>query len=116
MWINSGLLTRVLMSAHRYIEYETNLAELLRLRKVAMGIPAGKGKGDTGITKRCHLLYERATRKFRGDLRLWLGWLEFCKDSDSTRQLSRASQHSTYISRPWSPVCFERELPRRASV
>lgn len=74
----------------RYIEYESTLAELLQLRKVKLGIKE-ETKGEMSIVKRCHTVFDRATRKFRGDLRLWLGWLEYCKASNSTRQMSKVS-------------------------
>lgn len=73
----------------RYIEYESSLAELISLRKASLGIEAAKSVGDLGIVKRCHKLYERATKRFKGDLSLWLSWAEFCKASKSTRQLSK---------------------------
>lgn len=48
-----------------------------------------------GLISRCHFLYERATKKFKGDLRLWLSWLEYCKKNNSTRQISKVrSPHS----------------------
>ena len=61
----------------------------MKLRKGALGIKAKLGKGELGTVKRCHMLFERATRKFRADTRIWLSWLDFCKASNSMRQMSR---------------------------
>ncbi len=77
------------LAIFRYIEYETSLDELMKLRRETNGIKAIIGKGEVGCVKRCHVLYERATRKFKGDLRLWLNWLEFCRASHSPRQMSK---------------------------
>ncbi|CAL8463055.1 g2589 [Coccomyxa elongata] len=73
----------------RYIQYESDLDELRKLRKDAMGLEGKRGLADTSMTKRIHFIYQRATQKFRGDLRLWSAWLQYCKDSNSMRKLSQ---------------------------
>ena len=73
----------------RYAEYETKLEALRAHRKELMGLQGKTTLADYAIVKRIHLIYERATRKFRGDLRVWLKWLHFCRTSGSTRQISR---------------------------
>lgn len=51
---------------------------------------AGKrGPAETGILRRIHFTYERATRKFKADLDLWMGWIDYCKQSNSSRQMSK---------------------------
>lgn len=77
------------MKAHRYIAYETELEELRLLRKEQKGLTGKKSLADHAMVRRCHFIFERATRKFVGDLRLWLRWLEYCRQSDSARQTSR---------------------------
>jgi hypothetical protein len=47
------------------------------------------------MIRRIHFIYERATRKFRGDLRLWSAWLEFCKETNSRGKLSQVTQPSS---------------------
>ncbi len=42
-----------------------------------------------GSVRRIHFIYERATRKFKADLSLWLAWLDFCKRSKSNKQFSK---------------------------
>ena len=73
----------------RYAEYETKLEELRVHRKEITGLKGKTTLADYAIVRRIHLIYERATRKFRGDLRVWLKWLHFCRSSGSTRQISR---------------------------
>lgn len=73
----------------RYAEYETKLEALRVHRKALMGLQGKTTLADYAIVKRIHLIFERATRKFRGDLRVWLKWLHFCRTSGSTRQISR---------------------------
>lgn len=34
-------------------------------------------------------MFDRATRKFKGDPAIWMAWLKFCKDSQSKRQVSK---------------------------
>lgn len=74
---------------YRYVQYESRLDELRKLRKEAMGLEGKRGLADNGMTRRIHFIYQRATQKFRGDLRLWSSWLQFCKDTNSTRKLSQ---------------------------
>ncbi|KAL0051659.1 hypothetical protein WJX82_011535 [Trebouxia sp. C0006] len=73
----------------RYAEYETKLEELRAYRKEITGLKGKTTLADYAIVRRIHLIYERATRKFRGDLRVWLKWLHFCRSSGSTQQISR---------------------------
>ncbi|EIE27370.1 hypothetical protein COCSUDRAFT_11398 [Coccomyxa subellipsoidea C-169] len=75
--------------ACRYVQYESRLEELRKLRKDAMGLEGKRGLADHGMIRRIHFIYQRATQKFRGDMRLWSSWLQFCKDSGSTRKLSQ---------------------------
>ena len=80
-----------LLSLHRYVQYETKLEELRRLRKESRVLKGKKGLAESAIIRRIHFIYERATRKFRGDLRLWSAWLDFCKQSNSKRRLSQVT-------------------------
>lgn len=75
--------------ACRYAEYEWKLEQLRRLRRKERGITGKKSLADYGIVRRIHFVYERATRKFKGDLGMWTSWLKFCKDSHSSRQVSK---------------------------
>lgn len=81
------------LTPSRYAEYETKLEELRAHRKEIAGLKGKTTLADYAIVRRIHLIYERATRKFRGDLRVWLKWLHFCRSSGSTRQISRVRLH-----------------------
>jgi len=48
-----------------------------------------KGLAEMGIVRRIHFIYDRATRKFKADLQLWLDWIEYCKRSNSAKQMSK---------------------------
>jgi U3 small nucleolar RNA-associated protein 6 len=85
------------------VDYETKLEELRRLRKDAHGLGDGRKRSlaDHAIVRRVHFIFQRATRKFRGDLALWAAWLQFCRDTGSARKLSQArmqisSQHASH--------------------
>ena len=71
------------------MEYETKLEELRRLRRDALGISTKQTLADHALIRRVHFIYQRATRKFRGDLALWSAWLACCKATKSTRKFSQ---------------------------
>lgn len=48
-----------------------------------------KGLAEVAIVRRIHFIFERAGRKFRSDLSLWLRWIEVCKRYKSIKQLSK---------------------------
>lgn len=73
----------------RYIEYETNLEKLRQVRRKERNIKGKPSLADHCIVRRIHFIYERALRKFRGDLNLWAQWIRFCQASKSSRQMSR---------------------------
>lgn len=51
--------------------------------------PGKKSLAETGIVRRIHFIYERATRKFRADLSLWMRWIAACERFRSSKQLSK---------------------------
>eukprot|EP00884_Botryococcus_braunii_P019137 jgi/Botrbrau1/5907/Bobra.0366s0084.2 len=75
----------------RYVEYESNLEELRRLRKGKLATEGKHSLADKALVRRVHFIFERATRKFSGDLRLWLAWLDFCQAHSSKRMFSRVA-------------------------
>ncbi|PNH07975.1 U3 small nucleolar RNA-associated protein 6 [Tetrabaena socialis] len=74
---------------YRYIEFETKLEELRKTRKQAASAKGKKGLAEVAIVRRIHFIYERATRKFRSDVGLWMRWIEACKRFKSSKQLSK---------------------------
>jgi len=83
----------------RYIEYETKLEELRKLRmKTPKAIEAikkdkvkrrTKGKAEFCIVRRMHFIFARAIKKFSGDVRLWKSYFDFCKAYGGSRTFSR---------------------------
>ncbi|KAJ5888516.1 RRNA processing protein Utp6 [Penicillium taxi] len=68
----------------RYVEYEINLEALRRMRVKRMGIRA---PGHSG-TRRIFFVLERATRRFQGDLNLWIQYIEYARKQKSYKKLS----------------------------
>ena len=61
------------------------------LKDTARHMHAGvKSIADTAIIKRIHFIYERAARKFKSDMQLWIDWLAYCKKSKSSKLHSKA--------------------------
>lgn len=81
-WLQPGLLCR-------YCEYEWKLEQLRQLRRKAKAIAGKRSLADYGIVRRIHFIYDRATRKFKGDVTIWMSWLQFCRESNSKRQVSK---------------------------
>lgn len=67
----------------RYIEFEKNVDALRQKRAKRMGI-RHKGAGQRSI----FFLYNRATKKFSGDLTLWLHYIDFARKDKAYRRLS----------------------------
>ncbi|GFH22397.1 uncharacterized protein HaLaN_19857 [Haematococcus lacustris] len=89
----------------RYIEYEQKLDELRLHRKKELGIKGKKGLAENGSVRRIHFIFERATRKFKADLSLWMAWIQHCKHSKSTKQLSKV-RGAARMQAWWSPRPF----------
>lgn len=66
----------------KYAKYEINVENLRRKRVSRMGVR--KGPGISGISdyagpKRVLFIYDRATKRFSGDISLWLQYIEYAK-------------------------------------
>ncbi|KAF5837621.1 U3 small nucleolar RNA-associated protein 6-domain-containing protein [Dunaliella salina] len=103
----------------RCIEFETKLEELRKHRKKALKIKGKRGPAETGIVRRIHFTFERATRKFKADLDLWLAWIDYCKSSNSTKQMSKvvtkALQRHGHVAALWVEAASW-EFERNANV
>jgi U3 small nucleolar RNA-associated protein 6 len=67
----------------RYIEFEKNVDALRRKRVKRLGV-LYKGSGQRTI----YLLYNRATRKFSGDLVLWMQYIDFARKDKAYKRLN----------------------------
>jgi len=74
----------------RYVEYELNLEALRRRRKARLGTTtSGTSISDHAGVRRVHFIFDRALRKFGGDVRLWLQYFDFAQRAGSTHALGR---------------------------
>ena len=73
----------------RYIEYEMTLERLLKTRRDRLGIKKGKGTGKFSCVRHIHFIFDRAVKKFRGDVDLWLEWVAYAKSEMSSKVLSK---------------------------
>ncbi|KAF1920289.1 U3 small nucleolar RNA-associated protein 6-domain-containing protein [Ampelomyces quisqualis] len=67
----------------RYIEFEKNVDALRRKRIKRLGVRY-KGAGQRTI----YFLYNRATRKFSGDLTLWMQYIDFARKDKAYKKLN----------------------------
>lgn len=68
----------------RYAEYEINLDSLRRKRVKRLGIKQNNHSGP----RRIFFIFDRATRKFHGDIKLWMQYIEFASRQKSSKKLS----------------------------
>ena len=68
----------------RYVEWETNLENLRRRKAKRLGV---KGDWYVGQRRTLHIL-ERATRKFHGDIALWIQYLDCARRQKAFKKVS----------------------------
>eukprot|EP01147_Barroeca_monosierra_P000318 gene318-3687_t len=73
-----------------YIQYETSLEKLRKLRKRRLGIQISGHLSDFSIVDSLHTLYYQALVKFKDDLNFWKKYFTFCKQHNSPKRLSKA--------------------------
>ena len=69
----------------RYAEYEMNLESLRRKRVKRMGAKTSNHTGQ----RRIFFILDRATRKFHGDLGLWMQYITFARKQKSHKRVSQ---------------------------
>ncbi|KAL2039554.1 hypothetical protein N7G274_007826 [Stereocaulon virgatum] len=69
----------------RYAEYEMNLESLRKKRAKRLGV---KSTNHTG-QRRIFFVLERATRKFQGDLGLWIQYIAYARKQRSNKKVSQ---------------------------
>ncbi|CCX04753.1 U3 small nucleolar RNA-associated protein 6-domain-containing protein [Pyronema domesticum] len=69
----------------RYVQYEMNLDALYRKRIKRMGIRTRMHYG----TKRIFFIFDRATRKFPGDVATWLKYIEYAKKEKANNVVAK---------------------------
>jgi len=73
----------------RYIEYEQTFEQLLKARRERLGATKGKSAAKFSCVKHIHFIFDRAVKKFRGDIDLWLAWIDYAKAEQSSKVLSK---------------------------
>ncbi|KAK9828324.1 hypothetical protein WJX74_008746 [Apatococcus lobatus] len=73
----------------RYIQYEERLEALRVHRREERGMAGKHTMSEWAIPRRIHFIYDRALRRFKGDLDLWTRWLQHCRAAGSPRQMSK---------------------------
>ncbi|TIC73660.1 hypothetical protein E3Q00_02708 [Wallemia mellicola] len=73
----------------KYIEYEITLENLKRKRMSRLKIALTPSPALYGIQKRILSLFDKATRKFRGDISLWVKYIEYLKKIGANKLLTR---------------------------
>ncbi|EAU34943.1 conserved hypothetical protein [Aspergillus terreus NIH2624] len=68
----------------RYAEYEMNLDTLRRKRVKRLGIRSAGYSGQ----RRIFFILDRATRKFHGDIGLWVQYIEYAREQKAFKKLS----------------------------
>mmetsp|Transcript_36558 Transcript_36558/g.104026 ORF Transcript_36558/g.104026 Transcript_36558/m.104026 type:complete len:631 (-) Transcript_36558:96-1988(-) len=71
-----------------YIRYEVAL-ECLRSRRSKALHWRKRTISDFAGLRRLHIIFERGVRKFKGDIRMWYQYVDFCLRSGSTKVMSR---------------------------
>jgi hypothetical protein len=80
----------------RYIEYELNLEQLRKLRKRSAQTQKATF-GDQSIVQHIHFVFQRATKRFHGDVPLWVQYLDFCEATKSTKQFSKVASRALQL-------------------
>ncbi|KAF6219296.1 hypothetical protein HO133_005121 [Letharia lupina] len=69
----------------RYAEYETNLESLRRKRVTRLGVKTSNHTGQ----RRIFFVLDRATKKFPGDVGLWMQYITFAQKQGSNQKVSQ---------------------------
>lgn len=73
-----------------YAEYEMNLEALRKQRVKRMKIKGKQTISDWAGPRRIFFIFERALRRFQGDVDLWLQYIDYAKRQKSDKVLGRA--------------------------
>lgn len=72
----------------RALEYELTLEALRRKRRERLGLQKTSLSDHAGI-RRIHFVFDRACRKFRGDIQWWMQWLDFALRTNSAKAVGK---------------------------
>ncbi|ORY48118.1 hypothetical protein BCR33DRAFT_58854 [Rhizoclosmatium globosum] len=102
----------------KYIEYEINLDRLRKKRKIRLGLDANQDEvdneakkklgftlSDYSLTKRINGLYQKALKKFSGDVELWVQYFEWAKSMGASAALGRSFARAIQL-HPTNPSMY----------
>ncbi|KAF9419542.1 U3 snoRNP protein [Entomortierella beljakovae] len=73
----------------RYIEYEMNLEALRKKRRARMVSGTKQTISDYAGPRRIFFIYKRCLTKFKGDISIWLQYINYAKTAGATRTLGK---------------------------
>ncbi|KAI9352839.1 U3 small nucleolar RNA-associated protein 6-domain-containing protein [Obelidium mucronatum] len=102
----------------KYIEYEINLDRLRKKRKIRLGLDVEQSEqqneakkklgftlSDYSLTKRINGLYQKALRKFSGDVEMWVQYFEWAKSMGASSSLGRSFARAIQL-HPTNPSMY----------
>ncbi|KAK2704984.1 U3 small nucleolar RNA-associated protein 6 homolog [Artemia franciscana] len=73
----------------KYIQYEISIYKLLKLRRKKTGYSFKKEEIDHAISNRIGTLFRFCVFRFQDDIKLWLSYVDFCKQVNWTNRISK---------------------------
>ncbi|KAK3091362.1 hypothetical protein FSP39_019251 [Pinctada imbricata] len=73
----------------QYIQYETNVLELVKKRRKKTGYTFKKAEIDWAISQRIHKLFKLATVRFQDDVKVWLSHIQYAKSNNEKKTVSK---------------------------
>ncbi|KAF8964000.1 U3 snoRNP protein [Entomortierella lignicola] len=73
----------------RYIEYEMNLEALRKKRRARMVSSTKQSISDYAGPRRIYFIYKRCLTKFKGDISIWLQYINYAKKTGASRTLGK---------------------------
>ena len=89
----------------RYIQYEITLEKLIRMRLAKFDNSAASRRARRVrhyCTRHIHFIFDRAVKKFKADINLWLEWAAFAKTASSSNVLSKIFARALQVNNPYS--------------
>ncbi|KAF8928593.1 U3 small nucleolar RNA-associated protein 6-domain-containing protein [Dissophora ornata] len=81
----------------RYIEYETNLEALRKKRRARMVNLTRQSISDYAGPRRISFIYRRCLTKFKGDISIWLQYINYAKKTGASRTLGKIFAQSIQL-------------------
>ncbi|XP_043298312.1 U3 small nucleolar RNA-associated protein 6 homolog [Cervus elaphus] len=73
----------------RYVQYEIELLELIQKRRARVGYTFKKDEIEDPMIRRIQSVFQRASIKWKDDVKLWLSFVVFCRKWAANVQLSK---------------------------